>query len=52
MNMLLQGVKDTEFGIFHGDTLTNDWEVLREPGWRRTGTITTFSGLIIPLWVR
>jgi type I restriction enzyme M protein len=30
MNMLLHGVKDTEFDIFHGDTLTNDWEVLRE----------------------
>src|SRR3546814_11144605 len=30
MNMLLNGVKDTEFEIFHGDTLTNDWEMLRE----------------------
>jgi type I restriction enzyme M protein len=30
MNMLLHGVKDTEFEIFHGDTLTNDWESLRE----------------------
>jgi len=30
MNMLLHGVKDTEFDIFHGDTLTNDWDVLRE----------------------
>jgi type I restriction enzyme M protein len=29
MNMLLHGVKDTEFEIFHGDTLTNDWEMLR-----------------------
>src|SRR3546814_3044400 len=28
--MLLHGVKDTEFEIFHGDTLTNDWEMLRE----------------------
>jgi len=26
MNMLLHGVKDSEFEIFHGDTLTNDWE--------------------------
>src|SRR5690606_18432471 len=25
MNMLLHGVKDTEFDIYHGDTLTNDW---------------------------
>lgn len=30
MNMLLHGVKDTEFDIFHGDTLTNDWDMLRE----------------------
>ena len=28
--MLLHGVKDSEFEIFHGDTLTNDWEMLRE----------------------
>ena len=30
MNMLLHGVKDTEFEIHHGDTLTNDWDMLRE----------------------
>ncbi len=30
MNMLLHGVKDTEFEIFHGDTLTNEWDRLRE----------------------
>jgi type I restriction enzyme M protein len=30
MNMLLHGVKDTEFDIFHGDTLTNEWDKLRE----------------------
>ena len=30
MNMLLHGVKDTEFEIHHGDTLTNDWTMLRE----------------------
>ena len=30
MNMLLHGVKDSEFTIFHGDTLTNDWDALRE----------------------
>ena len=30
MNMLLHGVKDSEFEIFHGDTLTNDWGMLRE----------------------
>lgn len=30
MNMLLHGMKDTEFEIYHGDTLTNDWDILRE----------------------
>ncbi|MGJ7625370.1 type I restriction-modification system subunit M, partial [Acinetobacter baumannii] len=30
MNMLLHGVKDTEFEIFHGDTLANDWDILNE----------------------
>lgn len=30
MNMLLHGVKDSEFDIYHGDTLLNDWDLLRE----------------------
>ena len=30
MNMLLHGVKDTEFEIYHGDTLANAWDFLRE----------------------
>jgi type I restriction enzyme M protein len=30
MNMLLHGLHDSEFEIFHGDTLTNDWSMLRE----------------------
>lgn len=30
MNMLLHGVHDSEFEIFHGDTLVNDWNMLRE----------------------
>ena len=30
MNMLLHGVKDSEFEIFHGDTLLNEWDMLRE----------------------
>ena len=30
MNMLLHGVKDSEFEIFHGDTLLNEWDLLRE----------------------
>jgi type I restriction enzyme M protein len=28
MNMLLHGMKDTEFEIFHGDTLLNQWDCL------------------------
>jgi type I restriction enzyme M protein len=31
MNMLLHGVKDSEFEIFHGDTLLNEWDMMREP---------------------
>ncbi|WP_186108507.1 type I restriction-modification system subunit M [Burkholderia gladioli] len=30
MNMLLHGVKDSEFEIYHGDTLSNEWDMLRE----------------------
>ncbi len=30
MNMILHGVKDSEFDIFHGDSLTNDWDMLSE----------------------
>ncbi len=30
MNMLLHGFKDSEFQIFHGDSLLNDWPVLNE----------------------
>lgn len=30
MNMLLHGLKDTEFNIHHGDTLENDWDILNE----------------------
>ncbi|MDT8400036.1 MAG: type I restriction-modification system subunit M [Pseudomonadales bacterium] len=30
MNMLLHGVKDSEFSIHHGDTLLNDWDLLNE----------------------
>lgn len=31
MNMILHKVKDTEFIIHHGDTLTNDWDLFNEP---------------------
>ncbi len=30
MNMLLHGVRDTEFEIHHGDSLLNDWDILNE----------------------
>jgi type I restriction enzyme M protein len=30
MNMLLHGMKDSEFEIFHGDTLENNWSMLNE----------------------
>ena len=30
MNMLLHGVKDTAFEIYHGDSLANDWDILSE----------------------
>jgi type I restriction enzyme M protein len=30
MNMLLHGMKDTEFEIFHGDTLENQWGLMNE----------------------
>ncbi len=30
MNMLLHGLKDSEFQIFHGDSLLNDWDILSE----------------------
>jgi type I restriction enzyme M protein len=29
-NILLHGVKDPKFEIYQGDTLTNDWDILRE----------------------
>ncbi len=31
MNMLLHGVKDSEFEIHHGDSLFNEWDILAEP---------------------
>ncbi|MBF7074314.1 type I restriction-modification system subunit M [Glaciecola sp. MH2013] len=30
MNMLLHGIKDSEFAIHHGDSLLNDWDLLNE----------------------
>lgn len=30
MNMLLHGMKDSEFEIHHGDTLINEWDMMRE----------------------
>jgi hypothetical protein len=31
MNMLLHGVKDSEFDIFHCDIQLNEWDMMREP---------------------
>jgi type I restriction enzyme M protein len=33
--MLLHGVKDSEFEIYHGDTLKNEWDFLRETNPRK-----------------
>lgn len=30
MNMILHGIKDNEFEIFHGDTLANEWGIFSE----------------------
>lgn len=30
MNMILHGIKDSEFEIFHGDTLANEWSIFSE----------------------
>ena len=30
MNMILHGLKDSEFQIFHGDSLANEWNLLKE----------------------
>ena len=30
MNMLLHGLKDSEFEIFHGDSLANEWDMLSD----------------------
>lgn len=43
MNMLLHGMKDSEFEIFHGDTLLNDWDLLRETNPAR---IPTFDAVV------
>jgi type I restriction enzyme M protein len=41
MNMLLHGVKDSEFEIFHGDTLINEWDTMREAN---PAKLSWFSG--------
>lgn len=43
MNMLLHGVKDSEFDIFHGDTLKNEWELLNE---MNPAKKTTFDAIV------
>nr|BFF40324.1 type I restriction-modification system subunit M [Tenacibaculum mesophilum] len=43
MNMLLHGVKDSEFEIFHGDTLKNEWDLLNE---MNPAKKTTFDAIV------
>ncbi|WP_396636466.1 type I restriction-modification system subunit M [Maribacter sp. R77961] len=43
MNMLLHGVKDSEFDIFHGDTLKNEWDILNE---MNPAKKTTFDAIV------
>ena len=43
MNMLLHGLKDSEFEIWHGDTLKNDWDMLREANPAKK---TTFDAVV------
>lgn len=43
MNMLLHGVKDSEFEIFHGDTLKNEWSLLNE---MNPAKKTTFDAIV------
>lgn len=43
MNMLLHGVKDNEFEIYHGDSLTNDWDMLRETN---PAKVPKFDGVV------
>ena len=43
MNMLLHGVKDSEFEIFHGDTLKNEWDLLNE---MNPSKKTTFDAIV------
>jgi len=45
MNMLLHGVKDSELEIYHGDTPTNDWDMLREQNPRRSRRSTRSSSI-------
>ena len=43
MNMLLHGVKDTEFEIHHGDSLLNDWDMLAE---MNPGKVVKFDAVV------
>ena len=45
MNMVLHGVKDTEFDIFHVDTLLNEWDMMREPNPAKKPSFDTVIGL-------
>ncbi len=43
MNMMLHGVNNTQCNIFHGDTLTNDWEMLSNAN---PSTQTKFDAIV------
>ncbi|MGI9256234.1 MAG: N-6 DNA methylase, partial [Salinispira sp.] len=43
-NMLLHGVKDSEFEMYHGDSLTNDWDMLRE---QNPAKKTSFDAVVV-----
>jgi len=50
MDMLLHGVKDTQFEIYHGHTLTNDWDMLREMNPAKMPTTTPTAKQFSPIW--
>ena len=43
MNMMLHGVNNTQCNVFHGDTLTNDWDLLKN---LNPSTQTKFDAIV------
>ena len=46
--VLRGGVKDAEFAIYHGDTLTDDWDLLRETNPAKKPTFDTVVAIGSP----